>query len=102
MDKQLFVKRLTQLRVNKNVSAREMSLSLGQNSGYINFIENGLRMPSMEMFFEICDYLEVTPAEFFDFEGIEKPEKIHLLMEQAQKLSDKSMDLLIELTGQMV
>ena len=32
--------RIAQLRMQKNVSARDMSLSLGQNNSYINQIEN--------------------------------------------------------------
>ena len=40
-------KRLAQLRVQKGVSAREMSLSLGQNTGYISNIESGKTLPSM-------------------------------------------------------
>lgn len=37
---ELFSQRLTELRQQKGVSARDMSLSLGQNPGYINNIEN--------------------------------------------------------------
>ena len=40
-EEELFAKRLEQLRLEKNVSAREMSLSLGQNPSYINRIESG-------------------------------------------------------------
>lgn len=63
-----FARRLTQLRLEKNVSARDMSLSLGQSEAYVNRIENGKMLPSMALFFCICDYFEITPAEFFDFE----------------------------------
>ena len=66
MDELFFSRRLTELRVRKNVSAREMSLAIGQNPSYINRIENGLSLPSMQGFFYICEYLGVTPAEFFD------------------------------------
>ena len=62
-----FAKRLNVLRMSKNVSAREMSLSLGQGAGYINNIENGYNLPSMAMLFEICEYLDVTPKEFFEY-----------------------------------
>ena len=45
-----FSKRLCELRLEKGVSAREMSLSLGQSASYINRIENGKKdrgiMPS--------------------------------------------------------
>ena len=36
-----FALRLAQLRSKKGVSARDMSLSIGQNAGYINSIESG-------------------------------------------------------------
>ena len=32
-----FKRRLVELRLRKNVSARDMSLSIGQNPGYINW-----------------------------------------------------------------
>ena len=51
MDQEKFVKRLIELRLNKGVSARDMSLSLGQSAGYINNIENGINYPSMSLFF---------------------------------------------------
>ena len=51
----------------KGVSARDMSLSIGQSAGYINNIENKKNLPSMAAFFYICEYLEVSPQEFFDF-----------------------------------
>ncbi len=69
MYKQEFCNRLSTLRTLKNVSAREMSLSLGQNPSYINHIENGQTLPSMRGFFYICDYLKITPVEFFEFDN---------------------------------
>ena len=62
-----FASRLTELRMKRNVSAREMSISLGRGAGYINSIESGHVLPSMVMLFEICDYLKVSPKEFFEF-----------------------------------
>ena len=58
--------RLAQLRIQRGVSARDMSLSLGQANNYINNIENKKTLPSMQAFLAICEYLNVTPAEFFD------------------------------------
>ena len=46
MNKQEFSERLSALRINKGVSARDMSLSIGQSPGYINNIENGINYPS--------------------------------------------------------
>jgi len=61
-----FAERLAELRVQKGVSARDMSLSLGQSESYINKIENRRTMPSMTGFFYICEYLNITPQAFFD------------------------------------
>ena len=66
MFEDLFYRRLTKLREEKGVSARDMSLSIGQSAGYINAIENKNGFPSMQVFFYICEYLGVTPMEFFD------------------------------------
>ena len=41
-----------------------MSLSIGQNTGYINSIESGKNFPTMKNFFYICEYLHITPKEF--------------------------------------
>ena len=65
-----FCERLTQLRLKKGVSARDMSLSLGQSESYINRIESKKMLPSMSVFFYICDYLGITPKEFFDIENM--------------------------------
>ncbi len=43
-----------------------MSLALGQNPSYINRIENGKALPSMQGFFSICEYLQITPGDFFN------------------------------------
>lgn len=45
MEQSEFCKRLVELRMNKGVSARDMSLSIGQSPGYINNIENGVNFP---------------------------------------------------------
>lgn len=41
-----FSLRLAKLREEKGVSARDMSLSMGQNPGYINNIESGKSFPN--------------------------------------------------------
>ena len=65
-----FSKRLSQLRIAKGISARDMSLSLGQSESYINKIENRRTLPSMNGFFYICEFLKISPKEFFDTENV--------------------------------
>ena len=74
--KKNFADRVRFLRNERKISAREMSLSLGQNVNYINYIENGKHLPSMQGFFSICEYFDLPPSEFFKtqtgFEDITK------------------------------
>lgn len=86
--------RLAKLRTQKGVSARDMSLSLGQANNYINNIENKKSLPSMQAFFYICEYLGVTPQEFFD-EGNPTPEALRTLMAEAKKLDSQSMEYIL-------
>ena len=64
-----FGDRLAKLRNIKNVSAREMSISIGLSANHINKIENGKTFPSMTAFFDICDYLNISQKDFFDTEN---------------------------------
>ncbi|MBD5518593.1 MAG: helix-turn-helix transcriptional regulator [Lachnospiraceae bacterium] len=91
MFEDFFIERLTSLRNQKNVSAREMSLALGQNDSYINRIENRLTFPSMQVFFYICEYFQITPQEFFD-ENNPAPGKINQITKEAKKLDDFQLD----------
>lgn len=98
MEKAEFIKRLVELRMSKGVSAREMSLSIGQSEGYINNIENGVNYPSMTVFFYICDYLGITPKEFFDTETL-NPTKANELLSAAKGLSNEQLDHLIAIAN---
>ena len=83
---EFFYKRLTALKERKGVSAREMSTGLGQNPAYINKIENRKALPSLEGFFYICDYFNLTPKEFFD-DGINYPLDMAEIVKDLQALS---------------
>ncbi len=101
MDEKDFALRLAQLRTKKNVSAREMSLSIGQNPGYINHIESGQGTPSLSGIFYICEYLGITPGEFFDFET-ENPAKLHSINELLKELNDEQLDIIENLIKNLI
>ena len=48
MYEDFFADRMASLRMKRSVSAREMSLTIGQNESYINRIENKQTFPSMQ------------------------------------------------------
>ena len=91
-----FAKRLIQLRSEKKVSAREMSLAIGQCNSYINSIELGKNFPTMAGFFYICEYLGVTPSEFFDFDN-RSPKETDELIAGFRRLNLKQQELVLAL-----
>lgn len=90
MYENLFYDRLTKLRNEKGVSARDMSLTIGQSSGYINGLENRNGFPSMQVFFYICEYLGVTPSEFFD-DNINCPTNYKEIIEDLNALDNEQL-----------
>jgi len=99
-DEGFFSKRLSYLRNKKGISARDMSLSIGQSESYINSIENQRALPSLKIFFIICDFLSVTPQEFFAIH-----EKSDVLIEKITKnilkLDAEQLQILYDLTKNM-
>lgn len=86
-----FYQRISELRIQKGVSARDMSLSLGQSESYINKIENKRTLPSMTSFFYICDYLNITPQEFFNTDAA-APQKSKELLREIERLSPEQAE----------
>lgn len=68
MEEQFIRYRISRLREDKQVSERKMSLDLGHSTSYIRSITSGRALPSMSEFLYICEYLGVTPMEFFNEE----------------------------------
>ena len=98
MHEEDFPTRLAILRTKKGVSARDMSLSIGQNAGYINNIETGKALPSMSSFFYICEYLNISPQEFFDMNSAQ-PEELRKLINNLKYLDDsllKNISAIVE------
>jgi len=100
VDEKDFSMRLAKLRTKLGVSARDMSLSIGQNPGYINNIESGKSTPSLSGIFYICEYLKISPSEFFDIET-ENPIKLKSIINDMKHLNDKQLEIIAALVKDM-
>lgn len=58
-------KRITGLRLEKGVAEHRMSLELGKSGLYIRGITSGGALPSVKELFNIMDYFDIGPVEFF-------------------------------------
>lgn len=96
MDTQFVRDRITCLRLQKGISEYKMSYDLGHSRGYINNISSGKTLPSMAEFLAICDYFEISPAEFFS-ENIKAPKLAKNVQEAISQLDEE--DLALTLTN---
>ena len=65
MNESFIGNRIAELVKVKKISTIKMSEDLAQSKDYIDNIIEHKQLPSMQSFLAICDYLGVTPAEFF-------------------------------------
>lgn len=94
MDEQFIRERITKLREEKGVSERKMSLDLGHSTSYIRSITSGRSLPSMTEFLYICEYLEISPMEFYNEKSgttITKQKAIDAI----RKMSDEDVELIM-------
>jgi len=90
MNESYISKRLTQLRTEKRVSAREMSTAMEQANNYITNIENQNALPSMKGLFLICEYFDISPKEFFDEENA-SPTLLNALIEELKGVNPETL-----------
>lgn len=83
--------RITELLAQRGISEHKMSLELGKGGSYIRAITNGLSLPSVKELFNIIDYFEIGPAEFF--EGLEDKGSLRSeLREKLRELDNESLE----------
>lgn len=92
MDVNFVRERITQLRLQKDVSEYKMSYDLGHSRGYINNISSGKTLPSMTEFFAICDYFGISPVEFFDTTTA-NPKLSRSVLEAMEQLDEDDLEL---------
>lgn len=96
MDADFIRQRITDLRIKCGVSEYKMSIDLGHSRSYIQSITSGRSLPSIMEFLYICDYLNVTPAAFFD-DDTKEPILVQKALSGMRELSDKDLLALIGL-----
>ena len=94
MDESYIAKRITQLRMARNISEYQMSLELGHSKSYIQSITSGKSMPSTQELFNIADYFDMSLSEFFDEERSLSP-TVQKAIDAIRELSEQDAALVL-------
>ena len=95
MDDNFIRQRITELRMKKSVSEYRMSTDMGRSKNYIQGITSGRSLPSLSEFLYMCEYLGVTPRDFFD-EDLKNPALLNEAIEVLKALDDEDVMLTLE------
>lgn len=88
--------RITELRLKRGISERELSFSLSKAGNYINNITSGKALPLMENFIDMCDFFGITPFEFF-YPSIDNPIILKEVYDELTRLSNNNIDKFLEI-----
>ena len=58
---------MAKIRINKNMSAYELSLRIGKAPNYIHLVENGKVNISLNAICAIAEHLEIEPKQLLEF-----------------------------------
>lgn len=93
--------RITELRMQRNLSECQMSLELGQSKSYVQSITSGRSLPSVRQLFNIADYFGLSLSDFFDEGNHDSPtvrDSIRLLRELDEEEAAAILAVLQQLT----
>lgn len=100
MDLNFIIRRLTELRLKREISEAQMSCELGHTKSYINGIVSGKARPTVEGLLEIIEYLGISPSEFFEVNSND-PDVVTAITKRARELSREDALVLLEVANRM-
>ena len=100
MDEDFIRKRITELRLKKGVSEYKMSTDMGHSKSYIQSITSGRALPSLSEFLFMCEYLGVTPKNFFD-DTIKEPALTEDIVKKLREMDKSDLRLILLLIDRL-
>lgn len=88
-----FVYRIMQLQKQNNLNDHELSRLLGYKANNMNKIINFVSLPRMEKFFELCDFFNISPEEFFRYND-EDPKWTDQTFKRLQNLNEEERKII--------
>lgn len=88
--------RLVELRERRKLSANKLAIDLGISPSTINKIEKGRHQPSIPLLFSICEYLGISPSEFFSDVPAGLPPELQELFDGAENLTPEQLSKLVQ------
>ena len=93
MDETFIQERIRQLVADSGKSEKLVSRELGRSAGYIQSLTSGKSVPSLLMFFQVCEYFDIEPRDFFD-PHISYPLPIQRILSYIYQMTEEDLAVL--------
>ena len=93
-------RRIYELRRENGLSSRKLSAEMNFSESYLNKVENLKATVSVPALITICEYFNISLAEFFSFQT-ENPVELHELTEIYSKLNKENAALLLTIAEKL-
>ena len=93
MDETFIQERIRQLVADSGKSEKLVSRELGRSAGYIQSLTSGKSVPSLLMFFQVCEYFDIAPRDFFD-PHISYPQPIQRILSYIYQMTEEDLAVL--------
>ena len=96
MDIKYVRRRITELRIKRNISEYQLSYDVGHSKNYVHNIVTGYSQPSVKELLYLIEALGVTPRDFFD-EAVEfrNPYLSKKIMDGIKGMSDENLEAVL-------
>ena len=102
MDLDFVRRRITELRIKRDISEYQLSYDLGHSKNYIHNIVTGYSQPSVKELLYLIDALGVTPRDFFDEEiEFQNPQLAKQVMDGIREMPDKDLEAVLLLINRL-
>lgn len=93
---QQILARITELRLKKGVSEKQMSRDIGKAPSYLSSMLKNKSLPSTKVLLDICDYLGISMADFFELD-VENPVLIREIVRDLEHCDDDELQVIASL-----
>ncbi|MCI9124729.1 MAG: helix-turn-helix transcriptional regulator [Eubacterium sp.] len=100
MENRVLGQKIAGLRKSKKITSEKLAYMCSVYPGHIRQIESGVRLPSLKLFVDICNALQVSPEyllsqELEMFEQMENGDKMHKnIINKIKKLTPRELTIL--------
>ena len=102
MDIEFVRRKITELRIKRDISEYQLSYDVGHSKNYVHNIVTGYSQPSVKELLYLIDALGVTPRDFFDEEvQFQNPFLAKQIIDGIKNINDEDLKAVLSIISRL-